>query len=58
LLGFSDAYLRGYDGDVEDPLEVVLVEWTGLIDNLMGAPSSGRVTKEMIERLIEAYGTH
>jgi hypothetical protein len=58
LLGFSDSYLRGYDGNVEDPFGVVLVEWSGLIDNLMGAPSSGRVTKEMIERLIEAYSTH
>jgi len=58
LLGFSDSYLRGYDGNVEDPLGVVLVEWTGLINDLMGAPNSGRVTKKMIKRLIEAYGTH
>jgi hypothetical protein len=58
LLGFSDAYLRAYDGDVEDPWGVVLVEWSGLVDNLMGASRSGRVTKGMINRLIEAYGKH
>ena len=34
---------------------VVLVEWTGLLDDLMGNPSGGRVTAEMIDRLIEAY---
>ncbi|MCZ6709485.1 MAG: hypothetical protein O7B25_03900, partial [Gammaproteobacteria bacterium] len=56
LLGFSDAYLRAYQGDSRDPCGVVLVEWTGLIDNLMGSPGEGRVTDAMIESLIEAYG--
>ena len=55
LLGFSDNYLRGYDGDSRDPFGVVLVEWTGLIDNLMGDSESGRVTEKMIEKLMEAY---
>jgi hypothetical protein len=55
LLGFSDAYLRSYRGDPEDPYGVVFLEWTGLIDNLMGSPGKGRVTEEMIERLINAY---
>ena len=56
LLGFDDAYLRGYDGRPEDEFGVVLVEWTGLNDDLMGNSSGGRVTVEMIERLIRAYG--
>ena len=56
LLGFSDAYLRSYRGDPRDPYGVVLVEWTGLIDNLMGSPEVGRVTEGMIETLIDAYG--
>lgn len=56
LLGLSDAYLRGYDGDPGDPFGVVLVEWTGLIDNLMGRPNGGRVSEEMIETLLRSYG--
>jgi hypothetical protein len=56
LLGFSDAYLRSYQGDPRDPYGVVLLEWTGLIDNLMGSPAVGRVTEAMIETLIDAYG--
>ena len=55
LLGFSDAYLRSYEGDPRDPYGVVLLEWTGLIDNLMGSPVVGRVTEAMIETLIDAY---
>ena len=56
LLGFSDAYLRSYQGDPQDSHGVVFFEWTGLVDNLMGSPGSGRVTDGMIERLIDAYG--
>ena len=56
LLGFSDAYIRGYDGEPDDPYGVVLVEWTGLTDDLMGSPGGGQVNKEMIEKLITAYG--
>jgi hypothetical protein len=56
LLGFSDAYLRSYQGDPRDPYGVVLLEWTGLIDNLMGSPAVGRVTEAMIETLIDTYG--
>jgi hypothetical protein len=55
LLGFSDAYLRSYQGDTQDPYGVIFLEWTGLIDNLMGSPGRGRVTEGMIERLIDAY---
>jgi hypothetical protein len=55
LLGFSDAYLRSYQGDPQDPYGVVLVEWNGLVDNLMGSPDDGRVTENLIETLIEAY---
>jgi hypothetical protein len=57
LLGFQDAYLRGFDGDPGDPFGIVLVEWTGLTDDLMGDGRGGRVTLEMIDRLLEAYGT-
>jgi len=56
LLGFSDAYLRSFKGDSQDPYGVVLHEWTGLVDNLMGSPGSGRVTEGMIETLLDAYG--
>ena len=56
LLGFSDAYIRGYDGEPDDPYGVVLVEWTGLTDDLMGSPGGGQVNEEMIEKLITAYG--
>jgi hypothetical protein len=56
LLGFGDAYLRGFDGRPADPHGVVLVEWTGLLDDLMGNPAGGRVTEAMIDRLVEAYG--
>ncbi len=57
LLGFGDAYLRGFDGKPDDPFGVVLVEWTGLRDDLMGNNRGGRVTREMVETLIEAYGS-
>ena len=56
LLGFSDAYLRGYDGRPDDRFGVVLVEWSGLLDDLMGDSRGGRVSEAMTERLLEAYG--
>jgi hypothetical protein len=56
LLGFEDAYIRGYDGDPGDPYGVVLVEWSGLTDDLMGNPDGGQVSNEMITTLISAYG--
>ena len=56
LLGFKDAYVRGYDGDPGDPYGVVLVEWTGLSSDLMGDSGRGQVSDEMINTLIIAYG--
>jgi hypothetical protein len=56
LLGFDDTYVRGFDGETGGPFGVVLVEWTGLADDLMGWPAGGRVSERMIARLIEAYG--
>ena len=56
LLGFDDAYVRGFDGDPRGAYGVVLVEWSGLKDDLMGNPGTGRVTEAMIDQLIEAYG--
>ncbi len=55
LLGFSDAYLRGYEGSPSDPFGCVVVEWSGLVDDLMGSPGRGRVTEAMIDQLIAAY---
>ena len=55
LLGFTDAYLRGYQGHPSDPFGVTLVEWHGLVDNLMGASRTGRVTDQMVETLMKAY---
>ena len=56
LLGFEDAYVRGYDGEPGDPYGVVIVEWTGLTADLMGDPGQGEVSEEMIATLIAAYG--
>ena len=55
LLGFDYAYVRGYSGEPTDTHGVVLIEWTGLTDDLMGNPDAGRVTEEMIDTLIGAY---
>lgn len=55
LLGFDDKYVRGYDGEPRDPFGVVVIKWTGLTDNLMGNPGVGRVTGELIDKLIRAY---
>jgi hypothetical protein len=55
LLGFSDAYLRGHEGNPDDPYGVVLVEWVGLRNDLMGNPGGGEVSEEMIRQLVEAY---
>jgi hypothetical protein len=56
LLGFTDAYLRGFDGSPTDRYGVVLVEWSGLLDDLMGDSRGGRVSAGMVERLRKAYG--
>ena len=55
LLGFADAYLRGYAGSPDDPYGLRIIEWTGLMNDLMGGPGVGRVTREMIEQLLAAY---
>jgi hypothetical protein len=51
LLGFQDAYLRGYEGRIGDRFGVVLVEWSGLCDDLMGSSVHGVVTDAMLDRL-------
>ncbi len=56
LLGFDDAYLRAVEGSPDGPFGVVLVEWTGLVDDLMGNPRGGVVTEDMVRRLLDAYG--
>ena len=56
LLGFDDAYLRGFTGDPCGPHGSVLVEWSGLFDDLMGNIGSGPVTAQMISTLLQAYG--
>lgn len=56
LLGFSDAYLRCYIGKPTDPLGCSIMEWGGLLNDLMGEPETGRVTPAMIDRLLTAYG--
>ena len=55
LLGFEDAYVRGYDGDPASPYGVVIVEWTGLSSGLMGDSTRGQVSEDMINTLIKAY---
>jgi hypothetical protein len=54
LLGFTDAYLRSFEGDPADPYGVVLVEWGGIRNDLMGDPGRGPLTVQMIERLCGA----
>ncbi len=56
LLGFADGYLRGTEGAGSDRWGFTIVEWSGILDDLMGAPGSGRVTAAMIAQLLEAYG--
>jgi hypothetical protein len=56
LIGFSDAYLRGYDGRPDGDYGVVVVEWSGFTDDLMGGSHGGLVTTAMIDRLVAAYG--
>ncbi len=55
LLGFDDGYLRGTEGEASDPFGFTFVEWTGILDDLMGAPGIGRASDAMIEQLITAY---
>lgn len=57
LLGFSDAYLRAFEGSPDDPFGCLLVEWTGLGDDLMSSSDYGEVTNEMLDRLFEAYAS-
>jgi hypothetical protein len=56
LLGFADAYLRGTEGSSAERWGYTIVEWSGLQDDLMGAPASGRVSEAMIAQLLTAYG--
>jgi len=56
LLGFEDAYVRGYDGEPGDAYGVVIVEWAGLTADLMGDSDRGQVSEAMIATLITAYG--
>lgn len=56
LLGFSDAYLRSFRGEPGDAYGVEVIEWSGLVDDLMGAPRLGRVSRDMIDTLITSYG--
>lgn len=58
FLGFVDAYIRGFEGDSEGPDGVVLVEWTGIQNDIMGAPDYGRVTGDLIDELIDAYRSY
>ncbi len=55
LLGFEDAYVRGYDGEPDDPYGVVIVEWTGLSSDLMGDSGRGQLSDKMITTLINAF---
>jgi len=56
LLGFDDAYLRGFEGEPGGTYGAVFVEWVGLRDDLMGNPGGGSVTAPMLDTLFEAYG--
>ena len=53
LLGFSDVYLRSFEGEPTDPYGVVIVEWKALSDELL---PWGELSESMLDRLIAAYG--
>jgi len=55
LLGFDDGYVRTYEGDPRGAFGAILVEWSGLSDDLMADEVGGQVTEAMVRRLIEAY---
>ncbi|HIG11453.1 MAG: hypothetical protein ABGY71_02980 [bacterium] len=57
LLGFSDAYLRGFDGTTDADFGLVIIEWQGLLGDLMGNPGGGTVSRAMVEQLFEAYAS-
>ena len=50
-------YPKAVEGESTGPGGVVLVEWTGLTDDLMGAPTRGLVTADMLQRLTAALAT-
>ncbi len=56
LLGFTDGYLRAFDGSAGDPDGVVFWEITPFPDDLLADPGGGRVTEAMVRRLLEGYG--
>lgn len=55
LVGFQDAYLRTYEGDASGPFGLRIVEWDGLLDDLMGDSTGGVVDDGMIARVFAAY---
>jgi hypothetical protein len=55
LLGFADGYLRAFEGSPDDPWGVVIHEITVSPDSLLSAPGHGRVTPEMVRRVLAAY---
>lgn len=55
LLGFTDAYLRAYEGDPDSEFGATLVEVYGMFDDLMGNSKGGRVSPAMVDELVEAY---
>lgn len=56
LIGFQDAYLRTYEGNAKDPFGLCIIEWNGLVDDLMGDSVCGVVDDGMVARLLAAYG--
>ena len=55
LLGFDDAYLRGFEGSPGGPFGATLVEWNGPRDDLMANVEGGAVSESMVDALIQAY---
>lgn len=45
LLGFSDDYLRSYEGEMTDPHGVVFVEWKGISGDPWGTLTEGMIDK-------------
>lgn len=55
LLGFDDAYVRGYEGQSDSANGMVIVERCGIGESLMADPAAGVVTASMVSTLLDAY---
>ena len=56
LLGFSDGYLRAFEGSPDSSQGVVWLEINPFPEDLVSNPGRGKVTQAMVRRFLAAYG--